>query len=285
MASEAAATYFTKQLEEKYKDDPKYFANGEFQPNLLSEAEKSQIRDLTAAIGAVVGGTVGDSAFEAQLAGVVGQNAVENNEMGSIIPVDLGRMQTIQSLAQHGNEKGWSDKKIIEAIGKESRGRDPQGEAYVKGLVYGSIGVSGVLMGPELLTVSSLGSGLIGAGTGAATYLNTTPKKDLSGKKLLIYAGGGAATGVVAAATKNPYLIYGIGGLGAYSTQYAAEGKANYSSAAVSAGFGLLGGPLGNWGCSLYCQVLLTYPTQTTATTLIDKTIEFNEEKTKEAKK
>nr|WP_313738109.1 VENN motif pre-toxin domain-containing protein [Acinetobacter sp.] len=83
VASEAAAAYFTKQLEETYKDDPKYFANGEFQPNLLSEAEKSQIRDLTAAIGAVVGGTVGDSAFEAQLAGVVGQNAVENNYLTS----------------------------------------------------------------------------------------------------------------------------------------------------------------------------------------------------------
>ena len=46
----------------------------------MPEDVKTQIRDLTAAIGVVVGGTVGDSAFEAQLAGVVGQNAVENNE-------------------------------------------------------------------------------------------------------------------------------------------------------------------------------------------------------------
>lgn len=34
---------------------------------------KTQIRDLTTAIGAVAGGTVGDSAFNAQIAGVVGQ--------------------------------------------------------------------------------------------------------------------------------------------------------------------------------------------------------------------
>ncbi|MCT9978149.1 VENN motif pre-toxin domain-containing protein [Acinetobacter sp. I-MWF] len=77
VASEAAADYLTNQ----YKDKKEYQdVNGEFQPNLLPEDVKTQIRDLTAAIGAVVGGTVGDSAFNAQLAGVVGQNAVENNK-------------------------------------------------------------------------------------------------------------------------------------------------------------------------------------------------------------
>ena len=81
VASEAAANYLTNQLAEKYKDDPKYFVNGEFQANLLSEAEKAQIRDLTAGIGAVIGGAVGDSTYNAQLAGVIGQNAVENNEL------------------------------------------------------------------------------------------------------------------------------------------------------------------------------------------------------------
>jgi len=76
VASEAAATYFTNQ----YKDKKEYQdANGEFQPNLLPEDVKTQIRDLTAGIGAVIGGAVGDSTYNAQLAGVVGQNAVENN--------------------------------------------------------------------------------------------------------------------------------------------------------------------------------------------------------------
>ncbi|EOR07411.1 hypothetical protein F896_01784 [Acinetobacter genomosp. 15BJ] len=77
VASEAAADYLTNQ----YKDNPAYQnEKGEFIPNLLSEDVKTQIRDLTAAIGAVVGGTVGDSAFEAQISGVVAQNTVENNK-------------------------------------------------------------------------------------------------------------------------------------------------------------------------------------------------------------
>ncbi len=76
VAAESAADY----LSQKYKDNPDYQnANGEFEANRLPEDVKTQIRDLIAAIGAVVGGTVGDSAFNAQLAGVVGQNAVENN--------------------------------------------------------------------------------------------------------------------------------------------------------------------------------------------------------------
>ncbi|MCH7293728.1 VENN motif pre-toxin domain-containing protein [Acinetobacter sp. ANC 5442] len=77
VASEAAADYLANQ----YKDNPAYQnEKGEFIPNLLPEDVKTQIRDLTAAIGAVVGGTVGDSAFEAQISGVVAQNAVENNK-------------------------------------------------------------------------------------------------------------------------------------------------------------------------------------------------------------
>lgn len=76
VASEAAAIYLTNQ----YKDKKEYQdANGEFQPNLLPEDVKAQIRDLTAGIGAVIGGAVGDSSYNAQLAGVIGQNAVENN--------------------------------------------------------------------------------------------------------------------------------------------------------------------------------------------------------------
>ena len=78
VASEAAATYFAN----KYNDGKTAInpSTGEFDPNLLPEDVKSSIRDLTAAIGVAIGGTVGDSAFNAQIAGVVGQNAVENNE-------------------------------------------------------------------------------------------------------------------------------------------------------------------------------------------------------------
>lgn len=77
VASEAAANYFSNQYNDGHTAiNP---LTGEFDPNLLPENIKTQIRDLTAAIGAVVGGTVGDSMFNAQIAGVVGQNTVENN--------------------------------------------------------------------------------------------------------------------------------------------------------------------------------------------------------------
>ena len=77
VASEAAADYFANQYNDgKTAINPE---TGEFDANLLPENIKAQIRDLTAGIGAVVGGTVGDSASNAQLAGVIGQNAVENN--------------------------------------------------------------------------------------------------------------------------------------------------------------------------------------------------------------
>ena len=96
VASEAAADYLTNQ----YKDKKEYQdVNGEFQPNLLPEDVKTQIRDLTAAIGAVVGGTVGDSAFNAQLAGVVGQNAVENNFLS---PEEYKRKVELINKAQGG---------------------------------------------------------------------------------------------------------------------------------------------------------------------------------------
>ena len=66
----------------QYKDKEEYQdANGEFQPNLLPENVKTQIRDLTAGIGAVIGGAAGGSTYNAQLAGVIGQNVVENNEL------------------------------------------------------------------------------------------------------------------------------------------------------------------------------------------------------------
>ena len=78
VASEAAATYLMNQ----YKDKEEYQdANGEFQPNLLPENVKTQIRDLTAGIGAVIGGAAGGSTYNAQLAGVIGQNVVENNDL------------------------------------------------------------------------------------------------------------------------------------------------------------------------------------------------------------
>nr|WP_252053504.1 VENN motif pre-toxin domain-containing protein [Acinetobacter silvestris] len=271
VASEAAATYFTNQ----YKDDKRYQnEKGEFIPNLLPEDVKTQIRDLITAIGAVAGGTVGDSAFSAQLAGVVGQNAAENNEMSLPFPVNTERGQGLQSIVEYGNKNGWNNKQIKEAVAKESRGRDFQGEQYTKALVYGSAALGMGVAAPEIMGLSALGGGVIGGGTSALTYANTTPKNEFSYKKLTIYTGGGAVTGVAAGVTKNPLLILGSGAAGAYATQYVAEGKANLSSAIISGGFGVLGGKLGSLGCGTACQFIMTYPTSVAATTITDKSIE-----------
>lgn len=71
VASEAAADYLAGRYNDgKTAINPK---TADFDPNLLPEDVKTSIRDLTAAIGVAVGGTVGDSAFNAQIAGVVGR--------------------------------------------------------------------------------------------------------------------------------------------------------------------------------------------------------------------
>ena len=55
-------------------------------------------------LGSVIGGAAGDSSYNAQLAGVIGQNAVENNRMLHREEVDL-----IQNLAkEYAKEKGIS---------------------------------------------------------------------------------------------------------------------------------------------------------------------------------
>ena len=117
VASEAAANYLTNQLAEKYTDDPKYFVNGEFQANLLSETEKAQIRDLTAGIGAVIGGAAGDSSYNAQLAGVIGQNAVENNQAGAHKfakkQVDQYNNLCAQSGISSGECSSWTGQRIL----------------------------------------------------------------------------------------------------------------------------------------------------------------------------
>ena len=114
VASEAAAIYLTNQ----YKNDPRYQdINGEFQPNLLPENVKAQIRDLTAGIGAVIGGAAGDSSYNAQLAGVIGQNAVENNQAGAHKfakkQVDQYNNLCAQSGISSGQCSSWTGQRII----------------------------------------------------------------------------------------------------------------------------------------------------------------------------
>ena len=49
----------------------------------LNEDEKTLVRDLSAAVGAVASGLSGDSPAAVQRGGVIGRNAVENNELGN----------------------------------------------------------------------------------------------------------------------------------------------------------------------------------------------------------
>ncbi|PIT09871.1 hypothetical protein BGI30_06465 [Snodgrassella alvi] len=78
-AAELAAQYLIKQLpKDQYPEaiDPR---TGEIDPNRLPENVKASIRDLSSAVATVSGGLTGGSLIDAQIAGVVGQNAVENN--------------------------------------------------------------------------------------------------------------------------------------------------------------------------------------------------------------
>ncbi len=80
LAAEKTAQYLSAQYNDgKTAIDPN---TGEFNPNLLPENVKEEIRSITGSI-ASVGGATGDggAAFNAQVAGVIGQNSVENNSI------------------------------------------------------------------------------------------------------------------------------------------------------------------------------------------------------------
>ena len=98
VGSEAAALYLTQTL---YKDQATD-ENGVFDPNRLPEKDKEHIRNLTAAIGAVAGGIAGDSSINAQIAGVVGQNAVENNWLSA---KEVNRLVELDRACSKGDGK------------------------------------------------------------------------------------------------------------------------------------------------------------------------------------
>lgn len=78
-SAELAAQYLINHLpKDQYPEaiDP---ATGEIDPNRLPENVKGSIRDLSSAIGTVAGGLSGGTLSNAQIAGELGQNAVENN--------------------------------------------------------------------------------------------------------------------------------------------------------------------------------------------------------------
>ena len=90
VAAERAAGYLAKQYDDGHTAiDPH---TGKFNPNLLPEHIKEEIKAQTGAIASVVGAAGGSlngtnssngALFDAQVAGTVGQNAVENNAAGN----------------------------------------------------------------------------------------------------------------------------------------------------------------------------------------------------------
>ena len=90
VAAERAAGYLAKQYDDGHTAiDP---TTGKFNPNLLPEHIKEEIKAQTGAIASVVGAAGGSlngtnssngALFDAQVAGTVGQNAVENNAAGN----------------------------------------------------------------------------------------------------------------------------------------------------------------------------------------------------------
>ena len=90
VAAERAAEYLAKQYDDgRTAIDP---ITGKFNPNLLPEHIKQEIKAQTGALASVVGAAGGSlngtnsgngALFDAQVAGTVGQNAVENNYLTS----------------------------------------------------------------------------------------------------------------------------------------------------------------------------------------------------------
>ncbi|MEI5719548.1 hypothetical protein WBV54_18045, partial [Acinetobacter baumannii] len=202
-----------------------------------------------------------------------GQLSFIQNSLTTLINPETGI--AIQSMIDYSRKNNLSPEETQQLIKSVSQPSSRQGQDYIMGWAFGSSALALAVAAPEL-TAWSLGSGaVLGGGLGGLTYLNTNSQVDYN--KLAIYTGGGAVTGALTAATKNPALMWVYGSAGAYTTQYAAEGKANMTSAAVSGAFGPVGNALGKAGASLYVQTLLTYPPSAATTTMIDKIIEKKE--------
>nr|WP_257221510.1 VENN motif pre-toxin domain-containing protein [Acinetobacter sp. YH12145] len=103
---------------------------------MLSEAEKAQIRDLTAGIGAVIGGTAGDSSYNAQLAGVIGQNAVENNGL------NIGKGKSHKNCLSQGGSRESGAQSLSGLVAYKDLGKDEQEAIYT---LSSMIGVNAII--------------------------------------------------------------------------------------------------------------------------------------------
>jgi len=82
--SAVAAEKSAQWMAEQYNDGVSYNdpVTGQFDPNRLPENIKEEIRSIGSAVASVVGASGGNgSSFNAQVSWVIGQNAVENNQV------------------------------------------------------------------------------------------------------------------------------------------------------------------------------------------------------------
>ena len=112
--SAVAAEKSAQWMAEQYNDGVSYNdpVTGQFDPNRLPENIKEEIRSIGSAVASVVGASGGNgSSFNAQVAGVIGQNAVENK---SLLGADIQKYiaERAQRAAQAARER-WPNKPAI----------------------------------------------------------------------------------------------------------------------------------------------------------------------------
>ena len=124
VAAERAAEYLTKQYDDgKTAIDPR---TGKFNPNLLPEHIKEEIKAQTGAVASVVGaaggslngtnGTNTNALFNAQVGGVLGQNAVENNYLTR---EELNAQVDAAVACRKGDKAACAEQKRLERLNKE----------------------------------------------------------------------------------------------------------------------------------------------------------------------
>ena len=165
--AEAVATAITRGL---------YGEEAARHPDLLNEDEKTLVRDLSAAVGAVASGLSGDSLAAVQRGGVIGRNAVENNQMGATRDIGLSIIglnpQTAGGVARQINtvrtklQETGNIEAAMEAGNKVARcdGCYDPAKEYLVALGFGLpvVGVAGAIGG------TLLAGGSIGLGGGAS---------------------------------------------------------------------------------------------------------------------
>jgi len=123
VAAERAAEYLAKQYDDgKTAIDP---ITGKFNPNLLPEHIKEEIKAQTGALASVVGAAGGSlngtnsgngALFNAQAGGVLGQNAVENNYLTR---EELNAQVDAAVACRKGDKAACAEQKRLERLNKE----------------------------------------------------------------------------------------------------------------------------------------------------------------------